>query len=230
MANVPHVTVGVNAVSRELESRMDTARPRTGHASLPEGPLSGAPRLLFVCVADMDPPALVAHLPLLVASYNATCVPAWEVQGAAADETGTPSVSWAPRPQDLPTSGHLPLVLVTLPSGAELMLSTALRVRRLSALLVKATLPEHLLARLVKSLENTAIPLHDGFRAPWMERVSLAPPRIKHLSTSAPVNTTQAKVEKREQRQARKRAARTIRAADCTSVPGPLRNGTRPAR
>ncbi|WFD26615.1 hypothetical protein MNAN1_001598 [Malassezia nana] len=57
-------TAGINTVTRALEDRIQTVR----EGRKLEGRM---PHLLFVCVADMEPPTLVAHLPMLTANYNA---------------------------------------------------------------------------------------------------------------------------------------------------------------
>ena len=116
----PAYVVGVNAVSRQLESHIHTVRQNI--------PLdrSCLPRYLFVCVADMDPPVLVSHLPMLTGAYNAMCA---GKLASSSDET-VPTL-WHPSERQafcIPA-----VVLVPLPQGAEFLLSTALRVRRLSA-------------------------------------------------------------------------------------------------
>lgn len=176
------VLVGINSVTRCLESG---CRAGTACAAPDQAAASAdAPVALFVCAADLDPPALVAHLPMLTASYNAV--------------------------------GHArPLVLAPLSAGAEWKLSTALRVRRLSALLVTtgigADACARLEARLRDALGDSAM---QGFRAPWLERAArLVPPHVKHVSTSAPANATQAKTLKKAGRRARKEQRRLARSA-----------------
>ncbi|PKI84780.1 ribonuclease P [Malassezia vespertilionis] len=177
-------TAGINAVTRTLEARI-TSRAAAGPH----------PRFLFVCEADMDPATLLAHIPMLVGSYNAACAPVHERASPA-----------------LP----LPLMLVPLPRGAALMLATALRVRRLAALLIDTALPPPLLARLeARALDIVRAQSTTGFRIPWLEAAphKLAAPRIKHLATSAPVHFAQAKAAKKASRKAnkaRRAAARCI--------------------
>lgn len=176
-------TVGLNTATRLLEARIDAARRQ-------EPPLTAPPpRFLFVCVGDVDATALVAHLPMLVASYNAVCAPREE---------------------------HVPLVLVPLAAGAELMLSTALQVRRASVLLLdmRAQGLETLEARTRHALGDRAF--SRGFRASWLDQsaatatATLRAPHVKHLVTSTPKNLGEAKAAKKASRKAHK-AARKAR-------------------
>lgn len=100
-----HMTFGINAVTKRLETQVQSARRPT--ATIPEtaAPLSPPPFLkyVFVCRADVDPTLLVDHLPHLVAGFNSA------------------------RPVQ-------PVKLVPLPKGAELALSQALAVRRVTVL------------------------------------------------------------------------------------------------
>lgn len=181
---VPGATVGLNVVTRLLESRIDAAR--RGSAAQPDAP----PRFLLVCEGDVDAPALLAHLPLLAASYNAVCAP-------AASDT--------------------PLLLVPLAAGSELVLSTAFHVRRAAAVLLDARTPGvaalEARARTALGAEHSA----RGFRVPWLEQCrgqapwALAAPHLKHVVTSAPVQLNEAKAAKKASRQAH-RAARKARA------------------
>lgn len=181
---VPGATVGLNVVTRLLEARIDAAR-----RGVPAEP-GARPRFLLVCEGDVDAPALLAHLPLLAASYNAACAP---------------------------TSSDTPLLLVPLAAGAELVLSTAFHVRRAAAVLLDDHAPG---VAALEARARTALgaePYARGFRVPWLEQCrgqapwSLAAPHLKHVVTSAPVQLNEAKAAKKASRQAH-RAARKARA------------------
>lgn len=176
---VDGVSVGVNQVTRSLQERIDGVR--AGRAAAAPHPC-----MLFVCVGDTEATAVVAHVPMLVASYNAVC---------------------APTPTAAP-----PLVLVPFVHGAELVLSTAMHVRRASALLVDTALPSDLVTRLVPSV-RAALGDHaytHGFRAAWLERCvgaeapRLGAPHIKHVVSGTPVQLAQAKALKKAARKAHK--------------------------
>lgn len=169
--------VGVNAVSRTLESHIHAVRQDTplDHLCLP--------RYLFVCVADMDPPVLVSHLPMLTGAYNAMCA---GKHAASSDETV--QTLWHPSERQalcLPA-----VVLVPLPQGAEFLLSTALRVRRLSALMTTTALPGDKQDRLCTRIQQVLGPdtWQLGYRVPWLDQAGdMLPPHIKHVASSAPV-------------------------------------------
>jgi ribonuclease P/MRP protein subunit POP3 len=106
-----HITFGINAVTKRLETQMQSARrPMT---TIPENAAPLSPPLplkyVFVCRADVDPKLLVDHFPHLVAGFNST------------------------RPAQ-------PVKLVPLPKGAELALAEALAVRRVTVLAVDVRL------------------------------------------------------------------------------------------
>ena len=173
----PAYVVGVNAVSRQLESHIHTVRQNI--------PLdrSCLPRYLFVCVADMDPPVLVSHLPMLTGAYNAMCA---GKLASSSDET-VPTL-WHPSERQafcIPA-----VVLVPLPQGAEFLLSTALRVRRLSALMTTTALRGDQQDRLCTRIKQVLGPdtWQHGFRVPWLDQAGgLLPPHSKHVASSAPV-------------------------------------------
>lgn len=65
-----HLTVGINEVTKRLESQIHHSRVTT--VTTAESPKIALPclKLLLVCRADIDPPLIVDHLPHLVAAYN----------------------------------------------------------------------------------------------------------------------------------------------------------------
>ncbi|WFD30493.1 ribonuclease P [Malassezia sp. CBS 17886] len=209
-------TAGINAVTRTIEG--DTAHAlaaRSGGGGGGEGSASAAqlhaadavpsrrrtPQILFACEADTNPAALLAHIPMLVGSYNAVCAEGGggEMQTHADDAF---SVNLRPAAQSAKhaVGSAPPLLLVPLPQGAEFLLSTAMQVRRLSALLVDSTLPDDLLRRLRHRIaaafgqEYVA----RGFRVPWLdESVALlphgtTPVHIRHMSSGAPTHLAKA--------------------------------------
>lgn len=176
-------TAGINSVTRTLEERIKAVRE--GKA-LDER----IPHLLFVCVSDMEPPTLVAHLPMLTASYNAVVshIPPSSNTSRMDPDSVDPRTPWTPNSSAKNQSR--PIILVPLPPGSELVLSTALGVRRLSALLLFSHADHHPWIRLERHLCNT-LGMHDalrGFRLPWLDYAcaSLQPIRIKHVASSAP--------------------------------------------
>ena len=69
---ISHTTVGINEVTKALETEIQSKRQTVmipGTAVNKTRALTGA---VFICHADLDTPALVAHLPQLVALCNST--------------------------------------------------------------------------------------------------------------------------------------------------------------
>lgn len=69
-----HLVCGINAVTKRLEEQTHAAR-RPIIASVPamkDEACCKPLRYVFVCRADIDPPALIDHLPHLVAAFNST--------------------------------------------------------------------------------------------------------------------------------------------------------------
>ncbi|KAL4400679.1 nucleolar ribonuclease P complex [Malassezia pachydermatis] len=192
----PDFTVGINAITRSLESLVQAAQ----HNSVV--PIQAVPRFLFVCTADMDPPTMVAHMPMLTAIYNA-----FVANQIKKDDT-TPDESTTEPMLEISTVSSTSLVLIPLPKGAEFMLSTALGVRRLSALLVHSSLSTSYLNRLEQSVQAVGNGLSQGYRLPWLDtNARLHLPHVKQVSSSAPKNMTQAKMEKKLQRKHGKQLA-----------------------
>ena len=174
-------TCGLNTITRTLQEDITAAKSDRA-----------APRVLFVCYGDAEPQSLVGHLPMLVCTYNAMLVP----KVADADSL---SAKLPTKPSTRPA-----LLLVPLPSGAELLLSTAAGLRRLSAVLVDSEFPG------IDTLVSRVVPIvgADGPRAHWLERggrVALEATRIKHVSTSAPSNMGAARAQKKASRAAHRR-------------------------
>lgn len=115
------IALGINSVSRHLESMIDhQSRRRNPKDAEEQGSTSAVPststtseqqpqppsplNIVFVCRQDLDPPTLCAHFPMLTCAVNAVC---------------------HPRPE----AGVL---LVPLPAGSERLLSEAIDLRRCS--------------------------------------------------------------------------------------------------
>lgn len=103
----PHFAVGINVVTRALESQLCFTRkhvitdvPSQNRGQLPPPSALSPIETVFVCYADVDPPALVAHIPYLVAGCNS------------------------------PRNATQPIKLVPLPKGSEQAISQLLGVRR----------------------------------------------------------------------------------------------------
>jgi len=179
----PLYTAGINSVTRTLEERIKAVREGSEVDDR-------IPHLLFVCVADMEPPTLVAHLPMLTASYNAVVshIPPSSETSLTDSDSVDPRIPWSPSS----STGKLPkpVILVPLPQGSELVLSTALGVRRLSALLLFSLADQQPWTRLERHICNT-LGMHNalrGFRLPWLDHscAALRPVCIKHVASSAP--------------------------------------------
>lgn len=173
--------VGVNAVTRSLEGWIQAARERAS----PPGPPSTAPRFVFVCAADMDPPVLVSHVPMLVGAYNAICAGKRHVEKD--DDTMDRHALWEPAEFHSPETPAVSLVPV--PEGSEFLLSTAMCVRRLSALLVTLSMPSDKLARLELCVKHAlgVDAVHQGYRVSWLDHVDdVQAPHVKHVASSAP--------------------------------------------
>lgn len=106
----PHFVVGINTVTRALESQLRATRkhvimgnPSQNHDQLPPPSAPSPIVVVFVCYADVDPSALVAHIPYLVAGCNS------------------------------PRNVTQPIKLVPLPKGSETTISQILGVRRAAA-------------------------------------------------------------------------------------------------
>ncbi|PWN40749.1 hypothetical protein IE81DRAFT_348970 [Ceraceosorus guamensis] len=179
------IIAGLNSVTRYFEHRIAGARVRlasTSHLGLRsndsidekkgcesakvETQNSDAPTLLFVNKADVDPPSLIAHLPMLCCAHNAIYGALSSLgRGAVANER-------ARAEQDAP------VLLVPLGPRAELHLSAALRLRRVTALLIRPrflptssdgkVLAEPLL-RLLRSSTSLKEP-----RSDWLDSAALS--------------------------------------------------------
>jgi ribonuclease P/MRP protein subunit POP3 len=107
-----HITLGINEVTKRLESQVRRARRTVivAHADAVESSKSRADlKIIFVCRADIDPPLLIEHLPYLVAAFNSA---------------------------QLSVQMPEPVKVVPLPNGAEFTLARALGLRRVAVMAI----------------------------------------------------------------------------------------------
>ncbi|KAG6380900.1 hypothetical protein JVT61DRAFT_5292 [Boletus reticuloceps] len=96
-----HLVVGINELTRALESQLRLTRKHVQNGDqLSPRPVSPPIVVVFVCCADVDPIALIEHIPYLVAGCNT------------------------------PKNAAEPIKLVPLPKGSESTISQILGVRR----------------------------------------------------------------------------------------------------
>ncbi|KAI0639662.1 hypothetical protein C8Q77DRAFT_1082354 [Trametes polyzona] len=183
------LAIGINQVTKRLESLANSHRRSVNSTSSETDNIAmlggGSPSpgcLVVACRADIDPPALIGHIPSLVAACNSR------------REMGAPSrCVW----------------LVTLPKGAELSLAHASGLRRASVMLIEdpaSCLPA--LAPLLQKIPLLAAP----WLAPQCDpaSVSLVPTHIKQLRTTAPKDMKAAKEKRvRDRTAARERRRST---------------------
>ena len=69
---LPHITVGINEVTKALETEVRSSRQTVVTPTTAAGETQALTSVIFICHVDLDTPALVAHLPQLVALCNST--------------------------------------------------------------------------------------------------------------------------------------------------------------
>jgi ribonuclease P/MRP protein subunit POP3 len=70
---IPHITVGINEVTKALETEVRSSRQTVVTVVIPSPAIEktrASLSTIFICYADLDTPALVAHLPQLIALCN----------------------------------------------------------------------------------------------------------------------------------------------------------------
>ena len=67
---ISHITVGINGVTKALEKEIQSSRRTVIIPSKPVNETQFLARFVFICYADLDTPAFVAHLPQLVTLCN----------------------------------------------------------------------------------------------------------------------------------------------------------------
>ncbi|WFD34623.1 ribonuclease P [Malassezia cuniculi] len=178
---VPGATFGLNQVTKILQEEIKCTGERP------------APRILFVCQGDAEPQSLVAHIPMLVCTYNA-----FAARGRGRSVKDADSLDHTL--STAPSSARPPLHLVPLPSGAEFLLSTAAGLRRLSCVL----LDDDFSPAIDMLLMRVSAIIPEVPRAPWLEHVRLEPTLVKHIATTAPTNMGAARAQKKASRAAHK--------------------------
>ncbi|KAF5352679.1 hypothetical protein D9756_005959 [Leucocoprinus leucothites] len=152
------LTYGINAVTKRLENQIERSRAKlvlkTSNETKTTEEVPDPIHYLFVCRADVDPSILIDHLPYLVATYNV-----------------------------LRQKDFSPIILATLPKGAESTLAQAMGVRRLAALAIDAS---SAVSRERLTIVTNSLPL---VTAPWLSSTptgSYIQTHIKQLRTTAP--------------------------------------------
>jgi ribonuclease P/MRP protein subunit POP3 len=93
---IPHITVGINEVTKALEREIQSSRRTVITPNTADDETQSLTKVVFICYADLDTPAVVAHLPQLVALCNSA------------------------------RSEHHKIKVVQLPAGAQISLADAL--------------------------------------------------------------------------------------------------------
>ncbi|KAA1467962.1 hypothetical protein DENSPDRAFT_833134 [Dentipellis sp. KUC8613] len=196
-----HITVGINQVTKKLEDYAKSFRTIISTPD-PDGfeqhlQPHDTIRAIFVCRADVDPPALINHLPQLVAACN--------------------SLNYAPDADDVPKTKTL---LVPLGVGAESALASAIGFRRVSVIAIHNTFPN--LAGLEPFLNSVPV-----LNASWLlrpgvttsGRSELEPTHIKQLRTTTPKDMRAAKEERLRRRAEAKERKRNRMTVESISIP-----------
>ncbi|KAL0573958.1 RNase P and RNase MRP subunit [Marasmius crinis-equi] len=174
-----HITIGINAVTKRLESHLSQRKQKiTITSSTPEPVPTTCQvtpvRVVLACRADVNPPVIIDHIPHIIAAYNSS----------------------------LPPNGEdKPILLIPLSSGAEYTLSDALGLRRVAVLALDSDAPN------LESLIKDNIPIVSApWLAPPLsnQQKQLVPTHIKQLRTTAPKDMKVAK----EQRAAGRKEAK----------------------
>ena len=120
-ALLDNLEIGLNEVTRALERSITTLRSCQNKKQLPSEfkPIS----LVLVCLADINPPNLVAHIPHLVSVYNSMLM-TQAIIATKKRRKGSSLSSDPPRPEGIK--------LVTLPKNAESSLAGSIGLRRIS--------------------------------------------------------------------------------------------------
>lgn len=69
---ISHTTVGINEVTKALEAEIQSKRQTVINPGTAVNETRALIGVVFICHADLDTPALVAHIPQLVALCNST--------------------------------------------------------------------------------------------------------------------------------------------------------------
>ncbi|KAF8560059.1 hypothetical protein OG21DRAFT_1401010 [Imleria badia] len=177
----PHLVIGINTVTRALDSQLRLTRKHVvvdNHPQntdqLPPRPAPSPIVVVFVCCADVDPTALIDHIPYLVAGCNS------------------------------PKNVTQQIRLVPLPRGSEPTISQIIGVRRAAVVAFRHGSP------LIETVQDIldSIPL---VSAPWLcpsdtqDTSQLVPTHIKQLRTTAPKDMKAAREQRSKARAAAKK-------------------------
>ncbi|KAH9837012.1 uncharacterized protein C8Q71DRAFT_756488 [Rhodofomes roseus] len=186
-----HLTFGINEVTKLLEKTSRSySRTTVSASSTQEPPSDDRPRIILVCRGDVSPPALLQHIPHVVAACN--------TRGMGKGTDG--------------------IHLVTLSKGAEASLAEAVGLRRISVVAVHVDAPS--ISELTSLLENIPPPTASWLAAPMDTTVSLIPTHIKQLRTTAPKDMKAAKEQRSRGRAAAKlRKKERIKGSQKAGVP-----------
>lgn len=175
------ILCGLNSLTRQLQ---DSIHDATRQKHREDAPKKHSPSYIFCCIDDIDPPSLVAHLPLLVAAYNAVhdtsiCLVRLPVgaEGTIANKVG------------------LRRCAILSVDADELSHSCSSSTQAVDALRI---LMENIAKGGIEPMRLGWIKEALHGKAPYLE------PRIKHLRSSAPVDVNAIKAAKREARKQRK--------------------------
>jgi ribonuclease P/MRP protein subunit POP3 len=69
---ISHIKVGINEVTKVLETEVQSSRQTVVKLGTAVSETHALMSVIFICYTDLDTPALVAHLPQLVALCNST--------------------------------------------------------------------------------------------------------------------------------------------------------------
>ncbi|KAH9937214.1 uncharacterized protein B0H18DRAFT_1081465 [Fomitopsis serialis] len=178
-----HLTFGINEVAKLLEKTARSDSRTVVSTSPVQEPLSDdRPRIILVCRGDVSPPALLQHIPHLVATCN--------TRRSTTDADG--------------------IYLVPLSKGAEASLAEAIGLRRISVIAVHAGAPR--ISELTSLLENVVLPTASWLAAPTDASISLIPTHIKQLRTTAPKRSrgrAAAKLRQKNRRRPRRKSGRS---------------------
>ncbi|KAI0319000.1 hypothetical protein OF83DRAFT_1112942 [Amylostereum chailletii] len=186
-----HLTIGINEVTKRLESHVRSLRQTLSTPRGASSPAQAIPRppikAIFVCRADVNPPTLVAHLPQLVAACNSM--------------------------RSDPDGGSALVTLIPFPRGAEATLAATIGLRRVAVLAIDAGIPG--LSSIADLLDGIPVP-----RAAWLTprfftlSDHMEPTHIKQLRTSAPKDMKAAKELRNVSRAIAKEKRRRKKAGD----------------
>ncbi|KAL4241744.1 hypothetical protein ABKN59_000816 [Abortiporus biennis] len=172
-----HITVGINEVTKKLEALSRALREHAVNKGKARAEnISSSTQVVFVCRPDINPEALVSHLPSLVAACNSA------------------------RPKDTPS---ITTLLVSLPAGSEVSLADALGVRRAAVVLVNDTAPGYDAVKDILSSIPVLVASWLG-TGPTTQASILAATHIKQIRTTAPKDMKAAKERRQQGRSAAK--------------------------